>query len=105
MQRCTVTARLYGRCSTPVNTSLNWFMPAFVNSNEVSSPGGTREEDGTCVCPSCSKNSIKRERISRLLNMGGRPPATILCQLRCPVNRNKCSCPKWAYSAQGRNTH
>src|SRR6476469_8240866 len=77
MQRCTVTARLYGRCSTPVNTSLNWFMPALVNSSEVSSPGGTSEDEGTRTWPSCSKKSMKRERISRLVSMLGHPPLQV----------------------------
>jgi hypothetical protein len=43
---CDVTARLYGRCSTPVNTFLNWTMPALVNSS-VGSLRGTSGDDGT----------------------------------------------------------
>ena len=38
-------ARLWGVCPKPRNTSLNWFMPALVNSR-VGSSCGTSEEDG-----------------------------------------------------------
>jgi alanyl-tRNA synthetase len=48
--RCDDVARVYGRCSAPVNTSLNWTIPEFTNSS-VGSFAGTSEELGTCVCP------------------------------------------------------
>src|SRR5713226_1839201 len=40
---CAVVAREYSRFSSPRNTSLNWFIPAFVNSR-VASPCGTSDE-------------------------------------------------------------
>ena len=42
-QRCTLVARVYGRCSRPVNTSLNCTIPAFTNSR-VGSFWGTSGE-------------------------------------------------------------
>src|SRR5206468_2240905 len=44
------TARLYGRVPVPRKTSLNWFMPALVNSS-VGSSSGTTLDDGTAVWP------------------------------------------------------
>ena len=43
MHFCAVAARVYGRLSKPRNTSLNWFIPALVNSSVGSSPGTTGE--------------------------------------------------------------
>src|SRR3954454_8991481 len=43
------TARLYGRVPVPRKTSLNWFMPALVNSS-VGSSSGTTGDDGTIAC-------------------------------------------------------
>src|ERR1700761_8191666 len=63
MHFCEVVARVYGRLSKPRNTSLNWFMPAFVNSRVGSSPGTTGDE-ATMVWPFDSKNFRKVERIS-----------------------------------------
>jgi hypothetical protein len=40
-----VVAREYGRLSKPRNTSLNWFIPALVNSRVGSSPGITGLDD------------------------------------------------------------
>src|SRR5262245_47333079 len=64
MQRWALVARLYGRRSRPVNTSLNWTMPAFVN-RRVGSLYGTREELGTIEWPFRSKYARKRLRASR----------------------------------------
>src|SRR6185436_11426533 len=63
MHFCAVAARTYGRLSKPRNTSLNWFIPAFVNSSVGSSPGTTGLE-ATTVWPFCAKNSRNVERIS-----------------------------------------
>src|SRR3978361_815036 len=63
MHFCDEVARVYGRLSKPRNTSLNWFMPAFVNSSVGSSPGTTGDE-ATMVWPFDSKNFRKVERIS-----------------------------------------
>src|SRR5262249_830690 len=60
---CEVVARLYGRLSTPVNTSLNWTMPAFVNSS-VGSLAGTSELDATISWPLLRKNSRNALRTS-----------------------------------------
>src|SRR5829696_3150988 len=60
---CESTARLYGRLSVPMNTSLNWTMPELVNSS-VLSPPGTSDMDGTAVCPCSTKKSMKVWRIS-----------------------------------------
>src|SRR5438552_5718264 len=58
------TARLYGRVPVPRNTSLNWFMPALVNSS-VGSSCGTTGDDGTNVWPCfCTKKSMNCWRIS-----------------------------------------
>jgi len=43
-----LAARLYPRVSIPVNTALNWFMPALVNSR-VGSSWGTRVLEATIV--------------------------------------------------------
>ena len=48
--RCDVVARVYGRFSTPRNTSLNCTMPELTKSSVGSLPG-TSDELGTCVCP------------------------------------------------------
>ena len=45
-QRCTDVARVYGRLSVPVNTSLNCTMPLLVSSKVGSLPG-TRELERT----------------------------------------------------------
>jgi len=45
MHFCEFTARKYGRPPVPRNTSLNWFIPAFVNIN-VGSSCGTTLADG-----------------------------------------------------------
>src|SRR5471030_2910388 len=63
MHFCDVVARVYGRLSKPRKTSLNWFIPAFVNSSVGSSPGTTGDE-ATMVWPLASKNFRKVERIS-----------------------------------------
>src|SRR5687767_10845297 len=58
-----LAARVYSRRSLPRNTSLNWFMPAFVNNNDGSSCG-TSDELGTTRWPFCSKYSKNDARIS-----------------------------------------
>src|SRR4029453_10754415 len=63
MHFCDVAARTYGRLSKPRNTSLNWFIPALVNSSVGSSPG-TTGLDGTTVWPFDSKNLRNVEGIS-----------------------------------------
>src|SRR6185436_626077 len=63
MHFCAVAARTYGRLSKPRNTSLNWFIPALVNSSVGSSPGTTGLE-ATTVWPFDSKNFRKVWRIS-----------------------------------------
>src|SRR5471032_2576676 len=63
MHFCDVVARVYGLLSKPRNTSLNWFMPAFVKSSVGSSPGTTGDE-ATMVWPLASKNFRNVERIS-----------------------------------------
>src|SRR4051812_28881643 len=63
MHFCEVVARVYARLSKPRNTSLNWFIPALVNSRVGSSPG-TTGDDATMVWPFDSKNFRKVERIS-----------------------------------------
>src|SRR6478609_2988423 len=76
MHFCEVVALRYGRVSLPRNVSLNWFIPAFVNSSVGSSPG-TSEELGTMVCPCFWKYSRKLRRISReriTLHCKGAPP-------------------------------
>src|SRR6188472_2961464 len=54
---------MYERLSKPRKTSLNWFIPAFVNSSVGSSPGTTGLE-ATTVWPFPSKNFRNVERIS-----------------------------------------
>src|SRR5512132_892723 len=63
MHFCESTARVYGRLSVPINTSLNWTMPEFVKRS-VLSPPGTSDMDGTAVCPCSTKKSMKVCRIS-----------------------------------------
>src|SRR5256885_14801566 len=63
MHFCEVAARVYGRLSKPRNTSLNWFIPALVNSSVGSSPG-TTGLDGTTVWPFDSKNFRNDWRMS-----------------------------------------
>src|SRR5215218_2747816 len=63
MHFCAVVARLYARLSKPRKTSLNWFIPAFVNSSVGSSPGTTGLE-ATIAWPFDSKNFRNVERIS-----------------------------------------
>src|SRR5258707_10335182 len=63
MHFCVFAARLYGRVPMPRNTSLNWFMPALVNSS-VGSSCGTSGELGTMRCPLRSKYLRKDARIS-----------------------------------------
>src|SRR5262245_51390540 len=65
-------ARTYGRCSRPRNTSLNWFMPALVNSS-VGSWAGMRDEDVTTWCPRFWKNSRNRPRMSDAVGFMIRP--------------------------------
>src|ERR1700730_4906054 len=67
------TARLYGRVPVPRNTSLNWFMPALVNSS-VGSSSGTTLLDGTAVWPCFfTKKSRNCCLISFALGMVSRP--------------------------------
>src|SRR3954470_18631397 len=58
-----VVARVYARFSRPRNRSLNWFIPAFVNSS-VGSSAGTSGELGTMRWPFFLKYSRKDDRIS-----------------------------------------
>src|SRR5882762_4167390 len=60
---CAVVARVYSRFSRPRKTSLNWFIPAFVNSR-VASPCGTSDELRIRRCPLPSKKRKKASRIS-----------------------------------------
>src|SRR5438309_783070 len=69
MHFCDVAARTYGRVSKPRKTSLNWFIPAFVNSSVGSSPG-TTGLDGTTVCPFDAKKDRNVERISAAFTAG-----------------------------------
>src|SRR5438477_11288797 len=63
------TAHLYGRVPVPRKTSLNWFMPALVNSS-VGSSSGTTLEDGTAVWPCfLTKKSRNCWRIWLAVNM------------------------------------
>ena len=57
-------ARVVRAFSLPRKTSLNWFIPALVNSS-VGSSCGTSGELGTTVWPFCRKYSRKLLRISR----------------------------------------
>src|SRR5262245_23577199 len=71
MHFCVSTARLYGRVPVPRNTSLNWFMPALVNSS-VGSSQGTTLDDGTAVWPCFwTKKSRNCWRMSFALGMSG----------------------------------
>src|SRR4051794_17083221 len=64
MHFCVFAARLNGRVPVPRNTSLNWFMPALVNSS-VGSSSGTTLDDGTKVWPRfLTKKSMNCWRIS-----------------------------------------
>ena len=56
-------ALVRARCSVPVNTSLNWFMPALVNSS-VGSFCGTSELEATTWWPCFLKNSRNVRRTS-----------------------------------------
>src|SRR5450755_839695 len=75
MHFCVSTARLKGRVPVPRNTSLNWFMPALVNSN-VGSSRGTTLDDGTAVWPcflqkksmNCWRISVEVSMIVRIVN-------------------------------------
>src|SRR2546425_789352 len=61
--------------SRPRNTSLNWFIPAFVN-RMVGSCAGMREEEGTRWCPRSAKKRRNSSRIQvevRGLPVIGRP--------------------------------
>ena len=60
---CAVVARVYSRFSRPRNVSLNWFIPALVNSS-VGSSAGTSGELGTILWPFFSKYLRNDERIS-----------------------------------------
>src|SRR3954468_22993657 len=69
MHFCVSTARWYGRVPGPRNTSLNWFMPALVNSS-VGSSRGTTLLDGTAVWPCfLTKKSINCWRMSLALSI------------------------------------
>src|SRR4051812_2993618 len=63
MHFCALAARRYSRDSRPRNTSLNWFIPAFVKSS-VASPAGTSGELGTTLWPFASKYVRKEPRSS-----------------------------------------
>ena len=56
-------ARVYGRVSLPMKTSLNWTMPALTNIS-VGSFCGTSGELGTTSCPRASKKSRNARRTS-----------------------------------------
>src|SRR5262249_40370299 len=72
------TARLYGRVPVPRKTSLNWFMPALVNSS-VGSSSGTTDDDGTAVWPcfftkksrNCWRMSLDVGIFSHIINHKG----------------------------------
>src|SRR4051794_34861830 len=69
MHFCVLAARENGRLPVPRNTSLNWFMPAFVNKS-VGSSCGTTGDDGTNVCPCFwTKKSMNCWRISLEVGM------------------------------------
>src|SRR5205823_4789362 len=73
MHFCVSTARLYGRDPVPRNTSLNWFMPAFVKSS-VGSSSGTTGDDGTAVWPCFfTKKSMNSWRTWSAVRMKTRP--------------------------------
>src|SRR5690349_14143517 len=59
----TVVARGGSRVSTPVKTSLNWFMPALANSS-VGSLASTTGDERTIWWPRSAKKSRKPARIS-----------------------------------------
>src|SRR5262245_46021672 len=77
MHFCAVAARLYGRLSKPRKTSLNWFIPALVNSSVGSSPGTTGEL-GTTWWPLDSKNDRNVARISAAFMRGFATKRSIL---------------------------
>src|SRR5690606_21996494 len=58
-----VTARVYGRGSSPRKVRLNWTIPALVNSR-VGSSLGSSDDEGTWVWPRDVKKSRNRRRIS-----------------------------------------
>src|SRR5713226_3694594 len=69
MHFCVFAARLYGRVPVARKTSLNWFMPALVNSS-VGSSQGTTLDDGTNVWPCfLTKKSMNCWRISLAVTM------------------------------------
>src|SRR5271166_355716 len=54
----------------PRKTSVNWFMPALVNSS-VGSFAGTSDDEWTSLCPFCTKKSRNLRRISEPVSMVG----------------------------------
>src|SRR5262245_60566119 len=64
-----LVARRYGLFSRPVNTSLNWTIPAFTNKS-VGSFAGTSDELLTISCPRWWKKSRKARRTSAVC-LGG----------------------------------
>src|SRR5205807_10181465 len=79
------TARLYGRVPVPRKTSLNWFMPAFVNKS-VGSSSGTTLDDGTAVWPCfLTKKSMNCWRISLDVGMIGNPTDRSWPGAPCPL--------------------
>src|SRR6516225_1438257 len=81
------TARLYGRVPVPRKTSLNWFMPALVNSN-VGSSCGTTGDDGTAVWPCLiTKKSMNCWRIS--LAVGIRYPKWATDEHGCDTDKHR----------------
>src|SRR3974390_1623121 len=74
----------------PRKTSLNWFMPALVNSS-VGSLAGTSEEEWTILCPFCSKKRRNMERTSE--------PEGILLGIR--VGKPRFAPRKMGVSARG----
>src|SRR3972149_9233935 len=64
MHFCVSTARRYERFPVPRNTSLNWFIPAFVK-RRVGSSWGMTGALGTTAWPCSLKNERKLFRISR----------------------------------------
>src|SRR5687768_17818756 len=60
------------------STSLNWFMPAFVNRSVGSSPG-TTGLDATIVCPLASKNFRKDRKSTRLNSSHGYISYAVFC--------------------------
>jgi len=73
---CAVVALVYSRFSRPRKTSLNWFIPAFVNSR-VASPCGTSDELRTRRCP-CPQRSARKPRGYRCHSRTWRLPVRLL---------------------------